>query len=257
MRDLTPRLAAMLLLLVIVSVAGGGCVVTKPPKPVIIVPDSNLRLPVLEDAYYQIRNNYVDPASPDKLSASAIRGMEDYAMVKKITLAKPAIGSKEQTITDTEALTKIGETFGLLVGRSDLDPKLLEHAAVNGMIQSLDLQSSFISAEMYKEMQIETKGKFGGIGLQIGQKNNRLTVIAPIEGTPADRAGIKPGDYITTLNGESTQGLTLIEAVERLRGPVGAKLHLTLEREKESGALWSTSRLRAFKQKLLRIILLT
>jgi C-terminal processing protease CtpA/Prc len=240
MRDLTPRLAAMLLLLVIVSVAGGGCVVTKPPKPVIIVPDSNLRLPVLEDAYYQIRNNYVDPASPDKLSASAIRGMEDYAMVKKITLAKPAIGSKEQTITDTEALTKIGETFGLLVGRSDLDPKLLEHAAVKGMIQSLDLQSSFISAEMYKEMQIETKGKFGGIGLQIGQKNNRLTVIAPIEGTPADRAGI-----------------TLIEAVERLRGPVGAKLHLTLEREKESGALWSTSRLRAFKQKLLRIILLT
>jgi len=84
---------------------------------------------------------------------------------------------------------------------------------------------------MYKEMQVDTKGEFGGLGIQIGIKDNRLTVIAPIEGTPADRAGIKAGDFIIKVDGDPTKDMTLMEAVEKMRGPKGTKVKLTVERE--------------------------
>ena len=88
-----------------------------------------------------------------------------------------------------------------------------------------------MTPEMYKEIQVETKGEFGGVGIQIGVKDNRLAVIAPIEGTPAQKAGIKAGDFITKVNDEVTKDLTLMEAVQRMRGPKGTKVNLTVQRE--------------------------
>lgn len=109
--------------------------------------------------------------------------------------------------------------------------KDLVQGAIRGMLSTLDPHSAYMTPDMYKEMQVETKGEFGGVGIQIGVKDNRLTVIAPIEGTPASRAGIKAGDYITKVNGETTKDLTLMDAVQKMRGPKGTKVVLTIQRE--------------------------
>ncbi|HTN44611.1 MAG TPA: S41 family peptidase [Nitrospiria bacterium] len=109
--------------------------------------------------------------------------------------------------------------------------KDLVYGAIRGMLNTLDPHSAFMSPDMYKEMQVDTKGEFGGLGIQIGIKENHLTVIAPIEGTPADRAGIKSGDFIVKVDEESTKEMTLMEAVEKMRGPKGTKVKLTIERE--------------------------
>lgn len=110
-------------------------------------------------------------------------------------------------------------------------PKDLVYGAIRGMLNTLDPHSAFMSPEIFKEMQVDTKGEFGGLGIQIGMKENRLTVIAPIEGTPADRAGIQAGDFIIKVNEESTKEMTLMEAVEKMRGPKGTKVKLTILRE--------------------------
>ncbi len=109
--------------------------------------------------------------------------------------------------------------------------KDLVQGAVRGMLTSLDPHSSYMTPEMYKEMQVETKGEFGGLGIQIGIKDNRLTVIAPIEDTPAFAAGIQAGDFITKVNGSPTKDLTLMEAVQKMRGQKGTTCTLTIIRE--------------------------
>lgn len=109
--------------------------------------------------------------------------------------------------------------------------KDLVQGAVRGMLTSLDPHSSYMTPEMYKEMQVETKGEFGGLGIQIGIKENHLTVIAPIEDTPAFAAGIQAGDYITKVNEDPTKDLTLMEAVQKMRGPKGTTCTLTILRE--------------------------
>jgi len=109
--------------------------------------------------------------------------------------------------------------------------KDLVQGAIRGMLSTLDPHSAYMTPEMYKEMQVETKGEFGGVGIQIGVKENRLAVIAPIEGTPAYRAGVKAGDFITKVNDETTKDLTLMDAVQKMRGPKGSKVNLTIQRE--------------------------
>lgn len=109
--------------------------------------------------------------------------------------------------------------------------KELVQGAIRGMLSTLDPHSSYMTPEMYKEMQVETKGEFGGVGIQIGVKDSRLAVIAPIEGTPAQRAGIKAGDFIVKVNEETTKDLTLMDAVQKMRGPKGTKVNLTIQRD--------------------------
>src|SRR5256885_2672371 len=99
------------------------------------------------------------------------------------------------------------------------------------MLATLDPHSAFMPPDIYKEVQVETKGEFGGVGIQIGIKDNRLTVIAPIDGTPAERAGIKAGDFIIKVNEESTKDMTLVDAVQKMRGPKGTKVTLMIQRE--------------------------
>ncbi|EHJ46279.1 carboxyl-terminal protease [Solidesulfovibrio carbinoliphilus subsp. oakridgensis] len=100
--------------------------------------------------------------------------------------------------------------------------------AIVGMLQQLDPHSSFLSKEEFKEMQVSTSGEFGGIGIEISMENGRLTVISPIDDTPADKAGIKSGDVILEIEGESTQDMTLVDAVQKIRGPKGKPVALTL-----------------------------
>jgi len=113
------------------------------------------------------------------------------------------------------------------------DARELVRGAIRGMLRSLDPHSSYMTAEQYREMQVDTSGQFGGLGIQIGIKDDALTVIAPIEGTPAERAGIQAGDRIVKIEGRSTKGISLQEAVTRLRGPKGSKVTITVFRESD------------------------
>jgi carboxyl-terminal processing protease len=113
-----------------------------------------------------------------------------------------------------------------------VDMKALSRGAIKGMLNTLDAHSSFMPPEIYKEMQVDTKGEFGGLGIQIGIKGGRLVVIAPIEGTPADKAGIKAGDAIVKVDDYTfTKESSLMEAVGKMRGPEGTSVTLTVQRE--------------------------
>jgi carboxyl-terminal processing protease len=113
----------------------------------------------------------------------------------------------------------------------DVDTKKLIYGAINGMLASLDPHSSFMTPETYKEMKIETKGAFGGVGIEISIKDGMLTVISPIEDTPAFKAGIKAGDQIFKIDDKFTKDLSIMEAVKRMRGAKGTKVTLTIMRE--------------------------
>ena len=110
-------------------------------------------------------------------------------------------------------------------------PKDLLYGAIKGMLETLDPHSAFLPPESFKEMQEETKGRFEGIGIEITTKDNVLTVVSPIEGTPAFKAGLRAGDQIVGIDGESTKNMTLMDAVKRLRGPKGSKVTVTIMRE--------------------------
>lgn len=113
----------------------------------------------------------------------------------------------------------------------EVKPSVLVDGAINGMLRALDPHSSYMSPEMYKEMQAETEGEFGGIGIEITIKDDILTVVAPIEDTPAWRAGIKAGDRIVKVNGDSTFDMNLMEAVRKMRGRKGEPVTITIIRE--------------------------
>ena len=110
------------------------------------------------------------------------------------------------------------------------DEELIE-AAISGMLTSLDPHSSYMNLKNYKEMQVNTRGAFGGLGIQVSMENGVVKVISPIDDTPAYRAGIEAGDYITHLDGEMVQGMTLQDAVEKMRGKVGFDIKLTIRRK--------------------------
>jgi carboxyl-terminal processing protease len=117
------------------------------------------------------------------------------------------------------------------VTRTDLD-KLFE-GAIKGMLDTLDPHSQFLSKKQYDDLMISTHGSFGGLGIEIDIRNDWLTVIAPIEGTPAHRMGLSGGDRIVKIEGKSTRGITMTEAVEKLRGPKGTEVTITIQREGE------------------------
>lgn len=112
-----------------------------------------------------------------------------------------------------------------------VDPKTLIQEAINGMMKSLDPHSSYLSTEMYKELQSDTKGSFGGIGIEITMQNEILTVVSPIEDTPAFLAGIQAGDQIVRIDDKSTKGISIMEAVKKLRGPENSKVKIGIMRK--------------------------
>jgi carboxyl-terminal processing protease len=113
----------------------------------------------------------------------------------------------------------------------EVDPNKLVHGAIRGMLRTLDPHSSFMPPEVYREMQIETEGRFGGLGIEITIRDDILTVVSPIEGTPAFRAGIEPGDQIVKVDGESTKDMSLVDAVKKLRGLEGSTVTISILRK--------------------------
>ncbi len=116
--------------------------------------------------------------------------------------------------------------------------KELVYGAIKGMMHALDAHSAYMSPDVYKEVQVDTKGEFGGLGLQIGMKDNKMVVIAPIEGTPADQAGIRPGDIILRVDDHPlTKEMDLMDAINKMRGVPGSKVSLTIQREQVQGPI--------------------
>ena len=113
----------------------------------------------------------------------------------------------------------------------DINQAEMMDSAINGVLQSLDPYSAYMSPELFKEMQTDTKGEFGGLGIEIGMEAGVVKVISPIDDTPAARAGIKSGDYIVKIGNVQVQGKSLLEAVKLMRGPVGTSINLTVRRK--------------------------
>ena len=115
----------------------------------------------------------------------------------------------------------------------EVDEAELIEAAINGMLTSLDPHSSYMSPKAAADMRVQTRGEFGGLGIEVTQQDGFVKVVSPIDGTPADAAGIEAGDFITHVDGETVLGLTLNQAVEMMRGPVGSEIIITVVREGE------------------------
>ena len=113
----------------------------------------------------------------------------------------------------------------------DVETKNLVNGAINGMLNSLDPHSAYLTPELYKELQSDTQGRFGGLGIEITVKGGILTVVSPIEDTPAAKAGIKPGDQIFKIEEDFTKDMSLVDAVKKMRGLKGTKINLTIKRE--------------------------
>lgn len=113
----------------------------------------------------------------------------------------------------------------------DVETKNLVNGAINGMLTSLDPHSAYLTPDLYKDLQMDTQGRFGGLGIEITVKNGVLTVVSPIEDTPAFKAGVKPGDMIFKIEDDFTKDMTLVDAVKKMRGPKGTKINLSIKRE--------------------------
>ena len=144
--------------------------------------------------------------------------------------------------TENDIYKKI-DLFGEVIEKinkeyvDEVDQSKSLDSAINGLLQSLDPYSSYMSPEVLNEMQTETSGKFGGLGIEVGMESGVVKVISPIDDTPASRAGIKAGDYIVKINDTQVQGKSLSEAVELMRGPVGSGIELTVRRKGKKKAL--------------------
>tara|TARA_Y100000590_G_scaffold71854_1_gene78946 strand:- start:5276 stop:6415 length:1140 start_codon:yes stop_codon:yes gene_type:complete len=126
----------------------------------------------------------------------------------------------------SEVLEKIQDEYV-----DEIDQAEVMDAAINGVLQSLDPYSAYMNPEIFEEMNTETSGEFGGLGIEVSMEAGVVKVIAPIDDTPAARAGIKAGDYIVRINGEQVQGKSLMEAVNLMRGPVGTDIEITVRRK--------------------------
>ena len=132
-----------------------------------------------------------------------------------------------------EQLDLFGDIFERIRAQyvEPVDSEKLIEAAINGMLTSLDPHSSYLNAKDFDDMQVQTHGEFGGLGIEVTQEEGFIKVVSPMDGTPADAAGILAGDFISHVNGESVQGLTLDQAVELMRGPIGSEIIVTVVRE--------------------------
>ena len=153
-----------------------------------------------------------------------------FTLIIFLILCFGKVSAQEETVYDKidlfgEVLDKINKEYVEEVDQSDT-----MDAAINGVLQSLDPYSSYMSPKNLEEMQTETKGEFGGLGIEVGMEAGVVKVISPLDNSPAEREGVKAGDYIVKINDTQVQGKTLNEAVELMRGPVGSTLEITVRR---------------------------
>ncbi len=149
-------------------------------------------------------------------------------------VAGPLLAQEKAEQTNVyEQLDLFGDIFERVRAQyvEDVDEKDLIEAAINGMLTSLDPHSSYLSPEDAAAMRVQTRGEFGGLGIEVTQEEGFVKVVSPIDGTPADSAGVEAGDFITHVDGESLLGLTLDESVDLMRGPIGSEIIITVVRE--------------------------
>src|SRR6266699_3267296 len=130
-------------------------------------------------------------------------------------------------------LNLFGEVFERVRAEyvDEVSDDTLVESAINGMLTSLDPHSNYLNTKNFNDMKVQTRGEFGGLGIEVSMENGLVKVVSPIDDTPAAHAGLKPGDLITHLDGTPVQGLTLPEAVDRMRGPINSDINLTIRRE--------------------------
>ncbi len=151
-----------------------------------------------------------------------------HALVASVLAAENDDSVYQQLNVFGEAFDRINEMYV-----DEVDVERLIQSAINGMLRSLDPHSGFLPPRSYEDMQIDTKGSFGGLGIEVTLEEGFVKVVSPMDDTPAFRAGVEAGDYITHIDGEPIMGLTLSEAVEKMRGPVGEKIVITIVRISE------------------------
>lgn len=166
----------------------------------------------------------------------AAAGGSILGLIATTQIAGPLIAQEAQDNASVyEQLDLFGDIFDRIRAGyvEDVNEKDLMEAAINGMLTSLDPHSSYLSADDAAAMRVQTRGEFGGLGIEVTQEEGFVKVVSPIDGTPADAAGILAGDFITAVDGESVLGLTLDDAVGLMRGPVGSEIIVTVVREGE------------------------
>ncbi|MGF1463788.1 MAG: S41 family peptidase [Maricaulaceae bacterium] len=158
------------------------------------------------------------------------------AIAAALGLAALAVAAENNETSRRETFQKL-ELFGDVLSRihadyvTETDDAELIDSAINGMLQALDPHSTYLDADAFRDMQVDTRGEYGGLGIEVVPDRGLVRVVAPIDETPASRAGVAAGDFITAIDGESIQGLGIDEAVDRMRGPVGAPITITIVRE--------------------------
>lgn len=208
-------------------------------------PEELAEAKLFDRAVTAIERNYLDPARihPHRMLAGAldqiqrtipeilVRDGDAAVMTVQVGLAErrfstaPMSGPQDLKRAMRDILSFIAANY-----HGETKPEDIEYAAIDGMLEVLDPHSNFMSPKVYKEFQVGTRGKFGGLGIVISIKDGQLTVIAPIEGTPASAAGIRAGDHILQIDDESTINMSLTDAVNKLRGDVGTKVTILVER---------------------------
>ena len=166
----------------------------------------------------------------------AVGGGALAGLIASTQIAGPLLAQEGKTQVNVyEQLDLFGDIFERIRAQyvEEVDEGELVEAAINGMLQSLDPHSSYLSPDDAQDMRVQTRGEFGGLGIEVTQEEGFVKVVAPMDGTPAEEAGVLSGDFITHVDGESLLGLTLDEAVELMRGPVGSEIVVTLVREGE------------------------
>ncbi len=169
----------------------------------------------------------------NKLILTALAGVISGALITT-QFTDPLIAQETKRIKSTyENLDLFGDIFERIRSSyvEEIDEEKLIESAISGMLTSLDPHSSYMAPEDFSTMQVQTRGEFGGLGIEVTQENGFVKVVSPIDDTPADKAGVEAGDFITKVDGESTLGKTLDEAVDKMRGPVGSEIIITIVRE--------------------------
>lgn len=206
---------------------------------------------LFENAVSAIEENYVDPSriDPSKMLDGALnqiqrvipevlikdRSQGSLTVVVGLALKRFNLGNLN-SMSDLSRAMKDILSFIAANYHGDTPAEEIEYAAIDGMLEILDPHSNFLPPKVYKEFQVGTRGKFGGLGIVISIKDGQLAVVAPIEDTPAARAGVKTGDRILQINDESTINMSLTDAVNKLRGDIGSKVSIVTEREGQAPA---------------------
>jgi carboxyl-terminal processing protease len=172
------------------------------------------------------------------------RKNDDINMIKKILfLITLSLFFFEKNFSDNNDIYKKIDIFGEVLEKinkeyvDEVDQSKSMDAAINGLLQSLDPYSAYMTPENFEAMQTETSGKFGGLGIEVGMEAGVVKVISPIDNTPASKAGLKAGDYIVKIDGVQVQGKSLMDAVDLMRGPVGSSIEITVRRRGVKKAL--------------------